>query len=71
MNIEIEQITSDIKNIVPTLNVIIENDNSIIFIENKLVFSNQGPMSEKVIICFAHLACLSLNSNFYVDYKKE
>jgi hypothetical protein len=69
MNIEIEQITSDIKNIVPTLNVIIENDNSMIFIENKLVFSNQGPMSEKVIICF--LCGLQKGIILGVNYEKH
>ena len=54
MNAETEKIITDIKEVIPTLNVIITGNTGIILVENNLIYSTQGPMTEKFIQCYLY-----------------
>jgi len=54
MDIETEKIFNEVKKIIPTLNIIITYDTGIILIENNLIYSTQGPMTEKFIQCYLY-----------------
>ena len=49
MTLEIEKYISDIKKVVPTLNVIITGDTGLILIENNVVYSTQGPVTNETM----------------------
>jgi len=49
MNAETEKIITDIKEVIPTLNVIITGNTGIILVENNLIFSSQGDVTDQII----------------------
>lgn len=54
MDIETERIFNEVKKVIPTLNIIITYNTGIILVENNLIYSTQGPMTEKFIQCYLY-----------------
>jgi len=49
MNVETEKIITDIKEVISSLNVIITGNTGIILIDNKLIYSTQGDVTDQLI----------------------